>query len=214
MLLHRTSVADSDGSRQHSRSPPSLASTRDHGWGCSPRVGARRPAGTYEHRRPGVPHGRGRRPSRADWTSESPRAPTPVRRPIDATRARDRRGMTNGTSVSADTLAQELVSRVRCHHRSGPVLATDTLGDLGCDASAMDTAPATAIARASEQPERADHLPDSLAWLVEHRAQSPAAFAFASIVASYRRPGSRDRAVQTAGAERLRPRRRRCSLRG
>jgi len=48
----------------------------------------------------------------------------------------------------------------------------------------MNTAPANAIARAGGRPGRTDDsLPDLLAWLLEHRAQILAVFAFAAILA-------------------------------
>jgi heavy metal translocating P-type ATPase len=47
----------------------------------------------------------------------------------------------------------------------------------------MNTAPATAIARAGKRPGRADGLPSNrLVWLLEHRAQILAVFAFAAIM--------------------------------
>jgi len=57
-------------------------------------------------------------------------------------------------------------------------------GGTGCDAQAMNSVPAPAIERAGKSSRHArPHLPGWLVWLVEHRAQILAVFAFASIVA-------------------------------
>jgi len=74
--------------------------------------------------------------------------------------------------------------RIRWQHRSGPVLATDIAGNARCDAQGMNTAPATAIARAGKRPGRTDDPSSSrLVWLLEHRAQILAVFALVAIVA-------------------------------
>ena len=57
-------------------------------------------------------------------------------------------------------------------------------GGTGCDARAMNSVPAPAIERAGKSSRHArPHLPGWLVWLVDHRAQILAVFAFASIVA-------------------------------
>ena len=57
-------------------------------------------------------------------------------------------------------------------------------GTARCNPEGMDSAPATAIARAGKRPGRADNwAPRWLVWLLEHRAQILAVFAFAAIVA-------------------------------
>ena len=72
---------------------------------------------------------------------------------------------------------------IRWHHRPTPVLPTDMSGGIGCDAETVKTAPAPAIARAGKSPRPARlHLPGWLVWLVEHRAQILAVFAFVAIV--------------------------------
>ena len=57
-------------------------------------------------------------------------------------------------------------------------------GGTGCDARAMNSVPAPAIERAGKSSRHArQYLPGWLVWLLEHRAQILAVFAFASIVA-------------------------------
>ena len=81
------------------------------------------------------------------------------------------------------TVAPAPSACIRWHHRRPPVLTTDMSGGTGCDAEIVNTGPAPAIARASESSRRArPHLPGWLVWLVEHRAQILAVFAFAAIV--------------------------------
>ena len=57
-------------------------------------------------------------------------------------------------------------------------------GTARCNPEGMNSPPATAIARAGDRPGRADNWPPRwLGWLLEHRAQILAVFAFAAIVA-------------------------------
>ena len=80
------------------------------------------------------------------------------------------------------TVAPASVAGIRLHHRPTPVFATVKSGGTGWDARAMESAPA-ATARAGKSPRRErPHAPGRLAWLVEHRAQLLAVFAFAAIV--------------------------------
>src|SRR6185312_7426567 len=82
------------------------------------------------------------------------------------------------------TLASPPDARIRSEHWPLRVFATDMAARVRCDARAMKTVPAPAVARAGKSAQRARHrVSRRLLWLIEHRAQIMAVFALAAIAA-------------------------------